>query len=133
MRFEGRTILILEDEPIIGLALEDMLANEGARVLHASRIDEALDMLAGEHVDSAILDVNVHGILSYPVAASLKERAIPFVFATGYGDRSHPTEFAGVPTVSKPYSAEEIERALMTHADTSGSADRRIGGAFSQA
>lgn len=112
MTIAGSTILILEDEPIIGLALEDLLASHGATVLHASRIEEAEDMLATEQIDSAVLDVNVHGVLSYPVARSLAERSIPFIFATGYGDRSHPPEFASVPTVSKPYGTEEIREAL---------------------
>ena len=112
MTLDGATILILEDEPIIGLALEDLLAGNGASVLHASRIEEAREMLSAEPVDSAILDVNVHGALSYPVAEMLAERSIPFIFATGYGDRSHPAEFAGVPTISKPYSAEDIRKAF---------------------
>ena len=114
MTLEGATILILEDEPIIGLALEDMLSVQGASVLHASRIDEACELIAREEVDSAILDVNVHGTLSYAVAELLANREIPFIFATGYGDRSHPGEFADVPTVSKPYSADDIRMALLT-------------------
>ena len=96
-----------------GLALEDMLASLGARVLYAGRIEEAEQMLLCERIDCAVLDVNVHGILSYPLAQSLAERSIPFIFATGYGDRSHPLKFARVPTVSKPYSSEEITRALL--------------------
>ena len=112
MIFDGATILILEDEPIIGLALEDMLARDGASVLHASRIDEARELISLRQVDSAVLDVNVHGTLSYEVAGLLAERDIPFIFATGYGDRSHPARFADVPTVSKPYSASDIRTAL---------------------
>ena len=112
MTLDGATILILEDEPIIGLALEDILSREGALVLHASRIEEAEDLMAREQLDSAILDVNVHGVPSYPVAAMLAERKVPFIFATGYGDRSHPAEFTDVPTISKPYSAEDIREAL---------------------
>ena len=109
---QGSTILVLEDEPIIGLALQDLLSGEGAAVLYAARIEEASDLLATERVDAAILDVNVHGRLSYAVATQLADRHIPFIFATGYGDRSHPAEFAGVPTISKPYSTEEIRIAL---------------------
>jgi DNA-binding response OmpR family regulator len=112
MTLDGATILILEDEPIIGLALEDILSREGASVLHASRIEEAHDLITDMQVDSAVLDVNVHGVLSYSVAALLAERDVPFIFATGYGDRSHPPEFAGVPTISKPYSALDIRTAL---------------------
>jgi DNA-binding response OmpR family regulator len=120
MTLDGATILILEDEPIIGLALEDMLSLQGAVVLHASRIQEACDLIAQERVDSAVLDVNVHGALSYPVARILAERQIPFIFATGYGDRSHPPEFADVPTVAKPYSADDIRKALLTRTNTGG-------------
>ena len=112
MSFEGATVLILEDEPIIGLALEDMLSRQGASVLFASQIEEACELIEQERVDSAVLDVNVHGVLSYPVAEMLNERSVPFIFATGYGDRSHPAEFAAVPTISKPYSAEDVRRAL---------------------
>lgn len=112
MTFAGARILILEDEPIIGLALEDMLERQGAHVLFASGIEEASELIAAEQIDSAILDVNVHGLQSYPVASLLAERAVPYIFATGYGDRSHPSEFAGIPTISKPYSAEDIRLAL---------------------
>lgn len=112
MILDGAHILILEDEPIIGLALEDMLRRQGATVLFASGIEEAREIIAAEPVESAILDVNVHGVQSYPIASLLAERNIPFIFATGYGDRSHPAEFAAIPTISKPYSADDIRKAL---------------------
>ena len=112
MRIQGRSILIVEDEPIIGLALEDLLVGQGATVHHASHLEDAHRLLASVELDAAILDVKVHGCLSYPVATELKERSIPFIFATGYGDGSHPEEFECVPTIAKPYSAEEIGRAL---------------------
>ena len=112
MTFDGATILVLEDEPIIGLALEDMLVSRGATVVYVSRMEEAHEALAQTEVDAAILDVNVHGRMSYPVAEILTERIIPFIFATGYGDSSHPPEFRAVPTVAKPYSAAELEAAL---------------------
>ena len=112
MSFFGAIVLILEDEPIIALALEDVLIAEGASVRHASRIGEAREVLLAAHVDLAILDVNVHGRLSYPVAELLAERRIPFIFATGYGDRAHPQQFADVPTIAKPYSVEDLRKAF---------------------
>ncbi len=117
MTIDGATILVLEDEPIIGLALEDMLVSKGATVVYASRMEEAHDALANSEIDAAILDVNVHGRMSYAVAASLAELTIPFIFATGYGDSSHPPEFRTVPTVAKPYSAAELEAALTRASD----------------
>ena len=112
MNIGGSTILILEDEPIIGLALEDMLADRGASVLFASGIEEAQALVAAKQIHSAILDVNVHGARSYAVADALAARNVPFVFATGYGDRAHPPKFAAIPTLSKPYSFEDIAAAL---------------------
>ena len=112
MSFYGAVVLILEDEPIIALALEDVLIAEGASVRHASRIGEACEVILAENVDSAILDVNLHGTLSYPVAELLAERRIPFIFATGYGDRAHPQKFADVPTIAKPYSVEDLRNAF---------------------
>ena len=120
MTIEGATILVLEDEPIIGLALEDMLVTKGATVVYASRMEEAHEALAQSEIDAAILDVNVHGQMSYAVAASLTELTIPFIFATGYGDSSHPPEFRSVPTIAKPYSAAELEAALSRASDKLG-------------
>lgn len=113
MSIAGANILVLEDEPIIGLALEDQLTSRGATVHLAERLEEAEAILTHQRIDYAILDVNVHGTLSYALAAELGGKGITYVFATGYGDRSHPPGFAGVPTISKPYSIEDIERALL--------------------
>ena len=112
MSLRGRHVLILEDEPIIGLALADQLICRGAVVHLADRLEEAAQLIGRERVDCAVLDVNVHGKLSYPIAEMLAKRAIPYVFATGYGDMSHPPAFAAARTLSKPYSIEEIATAL---------------------
>ena len=112
MSLSGKHILVLEDEPIIGLALEDQLTVRGATVYLADRIEEAAAIVESTPIDWAILDVNVHGRPSYDVAEALAERGIPFLFATGYGDQSHPPAFAAALTVSKPYSIEEIARAI---------------------
>jgi DNA-binding response OmpR family regulator len=102
-------VLILEDEPIIAFRLEDLLLSMGWRdVLLALHLDEASRLLDDNDVGAAILDVNIHGKRSYPVAEELERRSIPYIFATGYGDTEHPPEFSGVPTVTKPYSGQAI-------------------------
>jgi len=108
----GLTVLLLEDEPIIAMSLEDQLDQAGAMPMVASSIESAEGMLIDHRFDAAILDINVRGEKSYPVARSLAERGVPFVFASGYGDTLHPDEFASVPTVTKPYDLATIERAL---------------------
>lgn len=112
MNLVGRLVLVVEDEPIIGLALEDMLGDAGANAIIAERVDDAFFIVEQEEIEAAILDVNVHGVRTYGLAERLGRAGVPYIFATGYGDLSHPTEFAAVPTVTKPYNLQEIERAL---------------------
>ncbi|HEU4821601.1 MAG TPA: response regulator [Qipengyuania sp.] len=112
MTLTNRKVLILEDELIIAFALEDMLADLGAEVLMASSLEEAFAQLAESEVSLAVLDVNVHGAKSYPVAEELAERGIPMIFATGYGDAEHPPHFSAAPTLTKPYSRQQLAEAI---------------------
>lgn len=112
MKIEGREILIVEDEPIIGLVLEDMLRDRGATPLLAETLDTAFAALACTTFDLAILDVNVHGKKSYGLAQTLLERGTSVIFATGYGSAMHPAELADVPTITKPYQMLTLEKAL---------------------
>lgn len=111
MTLADRHIMVLEDEAIIAFGLEDMLLEIGASVAVATSITEAFAMLAGNDFDFAVLDVNLHGEKSYPVADRLLEAGVEFIFATGYGDAEHPERFRQVPTVTKPYSIEQIQAA----------------------
>lgn len=111
--FSATRILVLEDEPIVGFALEDMLLEMGfPTVFLATQLAEATDIVELGRVDAAILDVNIHGKRSYPVADILAQRQVPYIFATGYGDTEHPPAHSAVPTVTKPYSIQDIRNAL---------------------
>lgn len=112
MELAGKTILVLEDEPIIAMALEDHLQFAGAVPVVAATLAQAHEAVAQQRLDAAILDVNVHGEKSYPVAESLRSQGIPFVFASGYGDTLHGEEFAEAPTVTKPYNLDGIRAAF---------------------
>ena len=82
-------------------------------IVTAASATEALARLRAFTPDVAILDVNLGAETSVPVAAELTRRDIPFVFATGYGDRSIiPQEFVAVPVVRKPYDAAAIVSQL---------------------
>ena len=111
MNLRGARILVVEDEAIIAFGLEDMLMSAGAEVVLACCLDEGAALLEGAAFDLAILDVNLKGVKSYPLAAALQQRAVPFLFATGYGRAEHPPEFAAVPTITKPYAMADIDRA----------------------
>jgi CheY-like chemotaxis protein len=63
-------------------------------------------------IDAALLDVNLNGQDTFAVADILRERHIPFVFATGYGADGLAERFRGVPTLTKPFQRDELDRAL---------------------
>ena len=84
-RFSGRRALLVEDEPIVAWLLKDMLVDLGCSVVGpAADVNQALAMIDAESIDVAVLDVNLRGQMSYPIADVLVARGVPFVFSTGY-------------------------------------------------
>jgi CheY-like chemotaxis protein len=108
----GQCILIVEDEMLLAMMLEDMLTDLGYCVVKAARVTKATDLAATAAIDCAILDVNLGGETSYPVAKELHRRGIPFVFSTGYGTAGLRPEYHGSPILSKPYSLKDLQRVL---------------------
>lgn len=110
---EGKTILVVEDEAMIGMMLEDYLDTLGYR-LHAiaASVDEACEHARKGGFDAALLDCNLHGEKSWPVADLLAQSGIPFVFATGGITDDLPQDHAARPTLAKPYTIGAVERAL---------------------
>lgn len=111
---DGRRIIVLEDEVILAMQMEDMLARLGYRVVGpAGRIAEALALIEAGPVDGGILDLNLgRGQDSTPVAAALAARDVPFLFATGYGEKGLPAAHAGRPVLTKPFRQAELAGAL---------------------
>ena len=108
---QGRRILIIEDDFFVGQALLCVLELAGATVLGPiGRLDEALEYVKSKDnlIDGAVLDVNLHGERSYPVADVLHQRDVRFVFATGYGIDSLDAEYAGHDRVEKPFDHERL-------------------------
>ncbi len=109
----GPRVLIAEDEALIGMLLEDMLTSLGAQPLApATTLAQALQLLDGAGFDVAILDLNLHGEASYPVAERLRERGIPFAFASGYGREALKADFADVPLLQKPYRLSALQALI---------------------
>jgi CheY-like chemotaxis protein len=110
---QGRTILVVEDEPLIAMMLEDFLETLGHRV-HAScdNLSDALTEADTGVFDFAILDVNLKGEAVWPVAEKLRARGLPFVLASGGHVEPPPPEFAAVPLLEKPYTIDRITPAL---------------------
>jgi len=110
---ERKRILVVEDELMIRMLLEDMLAELGYTIAaQASRIDEALEAAKTADFDGAILDVNLNGQPILPVADALVARGTPFVFATGYGERGLPEPYRDRPTLKKPFQLDGLKLML---------------------
>lgn len=106
-------ILIVEDEMLVAMNIEDMLLDLGHEVAGiASRLSPALSLVAESDFDVALLDVNLAGEPSFPVAAALRERGIPFLFATGYGVRGLSDDFRTSPVLQKPFAEADLGRAI---------------------
>ena len=114
-RLAGKRVLVVEDEAVIALLIEDLLAELGCIVVGpAVRVGEAVRIVCTDDaIDVAILDVNVAGEPVYPVASALAERGRPFVFATGYGESGLSRAFAGHTVLTKPYRRTDLHEALL--------------------
>jgi two-component sensor histidine kinase/CheY-like chemotaxis protein len=108
------TALIVEDNLIIAMAAEVILLELGARhVETAASVKQAMQSIARTTPSFALLDINLGGENSLAVGRKLHEMKIPFVFATGYGERAPiPEELADAPVIQKPYTRETVEHAL---------------------
>ncbi len=108
----GRRVLVVEDEYLLAEDLRQELERQGAEVLGpVPTVAEALELLAtGPAPSIAILDINLQGEMAFPVADALRERAIPFVFATGYDAQAIPPAYADVPRMEKPLELKAMER-----------------------
>ncbi len=108
-----RRVLVVEDEVIIGMLVEDMLQELGYEVAALStHLDQAVELARGIDIDFAVLDLNLNGHMSYPVADTLRERGLPFIFATGYGAKILVPPYTGTPTLQKPFHLDELRRIL---------------------
>ena len=97
-------LLVVEDEYLIRMLLEDMLDDLGYGIAAAvGTLSEARQIAADGDFSAAILDVNLDGQEIYPVADILAKRGLPFVFVTGYGERSLPEPYRGRPALLKPF------------------------------
>lgn len=108
----GLRILVVEDEMVVAMMLEDILDEAGFMVTCAGHLEDATRLAREGEFDAAVLDENLHGERSYPVADALDARKIPYVFATGYGDTDLRKRYPGRPVIAKPYMDFDVLAAL---------------------
>lgn len=106
-------ILIIEDEAIIAMTTEDMAEDLGHQVVAiAATLGTALAAVDAGGFDLALLDINLNGEPSMPVAARLQAAGVPFVFTTGYGSAGPDGPFADAPLLAKPYRSADLANAI---------------------
>jgi len=106
-------VLLIEDELLVAGMLRGMISNLGYAVAGtAADLHEATKILDGETIDAVVLDINLNGKMSYPIADELAARGIPFIFATGYEQHSLPAAYEGCPLLKKPFRRSALGGAL---------------------
>jgi DNA-binding NtrC family response regulator len=109
----GSRVLLVEDEMLVAWMLGDMLAELDCAVVGpASSVNQALAMIDAEAIDAAVLDVNLDGQMSYPIADALAARGVPFVFSTGYDRDTLLDGYRTFPVLQKPFHRSELSDTL---------------------
>lgn len=113
-----RRALVAEDSLLVLIALEMLLIQHGIDIVGpASTVDEAMALAQTGMPEIAILDINLHGEMIFPVADLLIGRGVPVILTTGYSAGDFlPQHLLGLPTIRKPYESadlmELVERAF---------------------
>jgi len=109
----GRRILVVEDEPLIGLDMAAALEDVGAVVEGpVSTVEEACTVIDRSRFDAALVDANLRGRSVEEVAMALSMHGVPFAFATGYGREGLPEGFRDVPILGKPSDPEQVVETI---------------------
>lgn len=108
-----RRILVVEDDWLIATDHTDILEEIGYQVLGpVSSVSATLQMIDGLHIDAAVLDLNLNGQASYPIAELLILKGVPFLFVSGYSVHDLRKEFAEVRLLSKPVDKTALLSAV---------------------
>lgn len=105
-------VLVVEDESCVSSMLELVLQHLGYRVLLADCLTDGLDLARSSPIDAAILDINLAGMESFPIAAELRNRGVPFMFSSGHTAKSIPEAYRGESVLHKPYGQPQLQQAL---------------------
>ena len=111
----GQRILVVEYEMLVLIETQDMLADLGCdAVIAAATNEQAIALIEAQHFDAALLDLNLNGVRSYPVADLLAARGVPFAFATGFGGHGLRDGERERPLLVKPYECAALGKLLTT-------------------
>jgi DNA-binding response OmpR family regulator len=107
---DGRVVLVVEDEPLVGLDIAEMLKASGASVVPTRKVADAVAWMDRVEFSAAILDINLGGEDCSAVCQRLSERGIPFLFYTGYAQP--PDGWRGIAIIGKPANCRQMIDAV---------------------
>lgn len=110
-------VMIVEDEPLIGAAMEMLVEDLGGTVLgpFMNLGDGLAAASSGEPVDCALLDCNLGRDMSWPIADALAERRVPFAFTSGKGAKDIEPRFADRPIFTKPVDDARLKKFIQQY------------------
>jgi CheY-like chemotaxis protein len=113
---KGLRVLVVEDMLLMAEVIRECLESFGCEVIGpVAKLTPALAVAREEQFDAAVLDINLAGDLSFPVADLLRSRGIAFVFVTGYDVATIlPRQFQGAPRLAKPFAEDDLKQALIS-------------------
>jgi CheY-like chemotaxis protein len=114
MKMHTKTILILEDEPLIAISMEDLVRELGHEPITAGDIDSALRLLDSGAIDLGILDFTIRDRDSGPVASALQQRRIPFIVCSGRELERLAGAFQSAPHLAKPFGDAAFKSAIIS-------------------
>ena len=114
-------VLVVEDEPLIGLDISGLLDAAGCEVVGPFRTaGPAIQSIADQHFDAAILDFTIADGTSVSIADALALKSVPFIWLSGYAADIVPERHRACPFVRKPFGSDALFAAL------AGTCDRPV-------
>ncbi len=106
-------VLIVEDNPLIGLDIAALLRDAGCRVVGPfASASSAIQAVGEGGLDAAVLGIDLNGEKAFCVAEALELAGVPFVWLTGYSRCVVPEQFRDRPILSKPVVGRALIRQL---------------------
>ena len=113
-QLSGQSVLLVEDDALVGMSLKGSLEDLGASVIWATRLESALDAVqSGKTIDIAIVDINLAGERSTPVLDKLVNMGTYTIICTGYDDSNLEARFLQLPRCEKPFTRAKMRRYLV--------------------
>jgi DNA-binding response OmpR family regulator len=110
----GGRILVLEDDLLLAMDMEDFLSAQGFEVVGPyGKISQAIEAIAQQPIDFAVVDLNLNGEMSFPVIDVLQKQSIPLIVCSGYAELPEvKAELADLPLLPKPWSPRKLSNMI---------------------